>query len=215
MAANIQRNLYGFGVSPMSISNRDHMLPEELLANKEIGLIAIASSDGENIVSAEYIARAKEHIRLFVQQCINENTIGKIYDISVDDRLVNTVVATDNLFVNELIYECGTEKPAAFRFHVDADLFVRSTNTPIPADEIGFEIQFSLTKSNMSKNYIIKESLAELNNKAFALNFDNIGSSSSQDTYRIALNSFTVKVPENYDITQQLIVIYNILFAII
>lgn len=215
MAANVQRNLYGLGISPLSLSNRDHMLPEEMLANKEVGLIAIASSDGKNIASAEYIARAKEHIRQFVQQCINENTIGKIYDISVDDHLVNTVIYTDNLFVNELVYECGLEKPTAFRFHVDADLFVRSTNTPIPADEIDFEVQFSLTKNNMSKNYIIKESLTELNSKAFALDFDNIGSSLTQNKYRITLNSFTVKVPENYNPQEQLIVIHNILFAII
>ena len=214
MATTPQKNLYGLGFSPLSILNRKHACEEELLANKEVGLIAINGTEN-NIVSAEYLARSKAHLDKFVKICIRDNTIGKIHKIVLDDQLINTIIQTDNFFVNEVNFDLGTEKPLAIRFNMDIDVFEKNTLAQLDPKDISFEIEFKLTKNGESKTYVITESITDINDKAYDLNWNVFGAYNERDTYSISLDTFIVKVPENFNIETATIVLHDILFAII
>lgn len=207
-------NLYGIGVSPLSISNKEHSLPEELLANKEIGLFAIAGSD-KNVISAEYIGRCKRHIENFVEKSVRDRTLGKIYQINIDENLARTIIENNNLFVNELSYILD-DKPFAIRFDVDLDYYQRNTNTVIPPEDIRISIDFILIRNGEEKQYNIEESITVLNDKAFRLDFSKFsGAESDLDEYEIILRTFEVKVPEGFNPELHTIALYEILFEII
>ena len=101
MANAIERNLYGTGFSPLSISNKKYAEAQEMLANKENGLFAIYQEDG-SVVSAEYLTRCKEHLKDVIAKCQKDGTVGKIFKIRPDDKLVQSVKSTTNLFNNQI-----------------------------------------------------------------------------------------------------------------
>ena len=216
MQMEVQRNLYGIGISPISIKNRENALDEELIANKDVGLFGIYKTDDSGdgfIYSAEYIAREKEHIKSFVHKCMSENTLGKIYKIDVDDKLVHAIRDDENLFDNECVFEFETTDITAIRFDFDIDLFARDSLSLIDSCDIKIEVQFSLMRNNITKNYVISETLENINNMAFAIDLSTLSDISEGNG--IKLNTLKIIPPENFDITKNAIILHDILFAII
>jgi hypothetical protein len=207
----VQKNLYGIGISPLSIANRDRALPEEMMANKDIGLFFIAAKDGDYALSAEYVTRCKAHLKEFIKQCVHENTLGKVYKIFIDRIGTQTVDVTKNLFVNTLKYPLS-EPIKAFRFGIDADLIAKEHGIAIDPRKISFRISFTLAKGDSTKDYYIEETFDSINSKAFAVDMSMLD---GEGGYSFTINTFQVTVPNDFDATSQAIVIYDILLALI
>ena len=170
----VPKNLYGIGISPLSMSNKRDGLSEELVANKPAGLLGILQDSGGPIISAEHMARCKEHLRLFIEKCTDENTIGKIFKINVTDELVRIITGSVNLFDNVVKLECGTKAPIAFRFDIDFDVYTKDDSVLCNLDDLKIRIEFSLYKNSTFKTYAISEKLIDLNKKAFKLDVSEI-----------------------------------------
>ena len=210
--AMIQKNLYGIGISPLSISNKDHALAEELMANKEIGLFYIFSKDGKYPLSAEYVARCKAHLAKFIQQCVHENIIGKIYKIFLDDNGAQTAIADRNFFINTVTYELGQDPIKAFRFNIDADLLLKETDIGVDPKDIKFKVQFTLIKGTEEKKYYIEENFDDINRKAFAVDMSTL---TAGGDYSFRIDTFQITVPPEFTPETQTIVIYDVLLALI
>ena len=77
---------YGLGFSPLSMKNgKQYGFKEEMVANKELGMFGLMMDDEMNIVSHEYLVRAKAQLDTFVNYLIQCNSLGKLYKLSVAD----------------------------------------------------------------------------------------------------------------------------------
>ena len=228
--ALVPKNLYGIGISPLSISNKRDGLAEELVANKTIGLFGILSESEGPVISAEHISRCKLHLENFINKCTAENTIGKIYKINLNDELVRVITGSINLFDNEILIDCGKINPFAFRFDIDFDVYAKDTDSHVDLDDIKVKIQFSLKKNEYIKNYFIEEKITDLNKLAYHIDYDNIPINSvvSNDTeqlepretigdttYGFKVNTLEINVPENFDPNKINLIIHEVLLALI
>ena len=228
--ALVPKNLYGIGISPLSISNKRDGLAEELVANKTIGLFGILSESEGPVISAEHISRCKLHLENFINKCTAENTIGKIYKINLNDELVRVITGSINLFDNEILIDCGKINPFAFRFDIDFDVYAKDTDSHVDLDDIKVKIQFSLKKNEYIKNYFIEEKITDLNKLAYHIDYDNIpmnpvvGDDTEQleprettgdTTYGFKVNTLEIIVPENFDPNKINLIIHEVLLALI
>ena len=168
------RNLYGMGFSPLSIKNKAHAFEEEMLANKDAGLTAYMMNG--NVISAEFIARSKEQLKLFTSKCIRDNTIGEIYKIGFTDELIKTVVENTNLFDNTISYQRYGEanKPINMRFDMDFDVFDTENSTPADLASAKVRVEFTMGVNGITKNYFLEENLNEFSDKVFALDWSSL-----------------------------------------
>ena len=228
--ALVPKNLYGIGVSPLSISNKRDGLAEELVANKTIGLFGILSESEGPVISAEHISRCKLHLENFINKCTAENTIGKIYKINLNDELVRVITGSINLFDNEILIDCGKINPFAFRFDIDFDVYAKDTDSHVDLDDIKVKIQFSLKKNEYIKNYFIEEKITDLNKLAYRVDYDNIPKNpvvsddteqlepretTGDTTYGFKVNTLEINVPENFDPNKINLIIHEVLLALI
>ena len=228
--ALVPKNLYGIGISPLSISNKRDGLAEELVANKTIGLFGILSESEGPVISAEHISRCKLHLENFINKCTAENTIGKIYKINLNDELVRVITGSINLFDNEILIDCGKNNPFAFRFDIDFDVYAKDTDSHVDLDDIKVKIQFSLKKNEYIKNYFIEEKITDLNKLAYRVDYDNIPMNSvvtddteqleprettGDITYGFKVNTLEINVPENFDPNKINLIIHEVLLALI
>lgn len=228
--ALVPKNLYGIGISPLSISNKRDGLAEELVANKTIGLFGILSESEGPVISAEHISRCKLHLENFINKCTAENTIGKIYKINLNDELVRVITGSINLFDNEILIDCGKNNPFAFRFDIDFDVYAKDTDSHVNLDDIKVKIQFSLKKNEYIKNYFIEEKITDLNKLAYRVDYDNIPMNSvvtddteqleprettGDTTYGFKVNTLEIIVPENFDPNKINLIIHEVLLALI
>lgn len=216
--ALVPKNLYGIGISPLSISNKRDGLAEELVANKTIGLFGILSESEGPVISAEHISRCKLHLENFINKCTAENTIGKIYKINLNDELVRVITGSINLFDNEILIDCGKINPFAFRFDIDFDVYAKDTDSHVDLDDIKVKIQFSLKKNEYIKNYFIEEKITDLNKLAYRIDYDNIPMNpvvTGDTTYGFKVNTLEINVPENFDPNKINLIIHEVLLALI
>lgn len=228
--ALVPKNLYGIGISPLSISNKRDGLAEELVANKTIGLFGILSESEGPVISAEHISRCKLHLENFINKCTAENTIGKIYKINLNDELVRVITGSINLFDNEVLIDCGKINPFAFRFDIDFDVYAKDTDSHVDLDDIKVKIQFSLKKNEYIKNYFIEEKITDLNKLAYHIDYDNIPmnpvvtddteqleprETTGDTTYGFKVNTLEINVPENFDPNKINLIIHEVLLALI
>lgn len=228
--ALVPKNLYGIGISPLSISNKRDGLAEELVANKTIGLFGILSESEGPVISAEHISRCKLHLENFINKCTAENTIGKIYKINLNDELVRVITGSINLFDNEILIDCGKINPFAFRFDIDFDVYAKDTDSHVDLDDIKVKIQFSLKKNEYIKNYFIEEKITDLNKLAYRVDYDNIPmnlvvsddteqleprETTGDTTYGFKVNTLEIIVPENFDPNKINLIIHEVLLALI
>ena len=168
------RNLYGLGFSPLSIKNKAHSFNEEMLANKDIGLTAYMMDD--KVISAEFIARVKAHLEQFIDRCIRDNTIGEVYNIRATDDLVMTIQNSGNIFDNTVEYtRVGyNNKPNVMRFDIDFDCFNLEDSVPADISSLRVKIEFTMDINGTSKNYYLDETLKDLAEKAFKLDWEEL-----------------------------------------
>lgn len=233
--ALVPKNLYGIGISPLSISNKRDGLAEELVANKTAGLFGILTESGGQVISAEHIGRCKTHLENFINKCTMENTIGKIYKINLNDELVRVITGSINLFDNEVLIDCGKVNPFAFRFDIDFDVYAKETDSHVSLDDLKVKIEFSLKKDIYIKNYFIEEKLIDLNKLAYHIDYDSIpmsaefidetevdddttndeNNTNSNTTYGFKINTLEIIVPEDFDPNKHNIVIHEVLLALV
>ena len=168
--ANDPKNLYGLGFSPLSMSNKLHGQSEELVADKNTGLLGILQAPNGAIISATHVARCKQHLTNFVDKCVAENTIGKIYKISLGDELNKVITSGGNLFDNEVTI-LNEKAPIAFRVDIDFDVYKRANSVFCDMNDFGIRMEFSLIKNTTEKNFYISERLVDVNNKAYPLDY--------------------------------------------
>ena len=204
---DVQRNLYGLGISPLSIENRASALDEELLSNKKIGLFGI-NTNKNNIVSAEYLSRSKKHLDKFINKCISENIMGNVYKIVPDNKIVQVISNnTVNILNSRLSYEF-TVKPKAVKFSFDIDIFDNTTMGQFDIYDIQCSIQY-LDKNN--KAYQISSVyLYELFEKSYSLSDL---PKTNNNTYWFKLESIGFSLPATVNVTNMTIVLYDILMA--
>ena len=218
----IPKNLHGIGVSTLSIKNKAHSEPEELIGDKDVGLVGYVNSE-KVVSSAFYTSRIKSHLSKFIDNCIRDNVVGKIYRISLNDELVRTVPNTMNVFDNILEYKFGNTAPTAFRFDIDADYYDRKSNNFKDGDDVIIKIEFSLIKNNETKNFFIEEKFSQINDKAYKFDFSSFSNDFNRDAngepipddYNMIINSLNITMPNGFDITKTIFVIYDILLAIV
>ena len=213
MSRNVLKNLYGVGFSPLSIKNKRYGFSEELMAAKDAGMVAILQKDG-SVLSSEYILRSKKHLQEFTTQCIHDNTLGKVYKISPDENLVQNITRTDNLFVNELEYDNGTDAFQFVRFNLEYDCFAKEDSAIMNLNDIRVKINFSITAGEDSKHYEIDESIVDINNKAFAFDYDEWHTEVEGEEYKFTVNTFTIELPETFDPEKVGLIIYDILMVL-
>ena len=113
------------------------------MSQKETGTFAIMGADGY-MVSSEYLGRTKAHIESFANRMVADNTLGKIYKMTLDENLVRTVVSPENMMVNEIVIPNEKEAITSIRFDVGIEYFERATSaTIITASDIKVEIDLN------------------------------------------------------------------------
>ena len=211
------RNLYGVGFSPLSIKNKGFAFDEELVANKDIGLSAYFVNG--SLVSAEYIARVKEHITQFTKKCLRDNTIGDIYRIILTDELVKMITDPGNIFDNTVSYgDTGSDnKINNMRFDIDFDAFSVDTVAPCDIRSSMIKIQFTLSVNENSKNYYLEESIEDISDKVFALDWselDNDIEDKENAEYTLTLNTFEITPFTGFNSTTHRFAIYDVLIGL-
>ena len=214
--AAVQHPMYGVGFSPTSVHNKAGALAEEMLANKDIGLFYIMTTEG-NLMSAEFLARTKRHLSNFVQRCYNEGTLGKIYQIRHTDNLVRSDMHNDdNLLTNIVPIVLPNNEPGkAIRFSFDIDVVQKAKSSHDLASQIGMQIGVSLTKNGTEKHYTINESIEDINVKAYAIDMEGIGPDEGVNTYKVTIDHITFKVPVDFNVSENTIILYNSLVCVV
>jgi hypothetical protein len=214
MATEVQKDLYGVGFSPLSIKNKKYAEPEELLADKEAGLLAIYQADG-SVISAEYLSRIKRHLKEFTQRCIDDSTVGYIYRVNVTDALVKSIKKTENLFVNTLEFDNGKNPYQFIRLSMDSDLFNKHEYIPLDLNNVKVKVNFTLTADEESHSYEFEEKVSEVNNKAYGIDYDEFDFLETDEIskFTMTINSITIIVPDNFNTSQFGFNIHDILIA--
>lgn len=208
------KNLYGLGFSPLSIGNKDHSFPEEMMSHKETGLFAIMGEDGF-MVSSEYLGRTKAHIEQFANRMINDNLLGTIYKLTLDDNLVRTVRTSENLMVNYIVIPREDDPITSIRFDIGIDYFEKETSATIMnLSNIQVEIEYSVFRGESYKTFMIREPIEQINSTAFRVDYSNYPKAKKDDKYYLKVNSFKVLVPEGFNFSTHTIAIHDILIGI-
>lgn len=212
-----QRNLYGVGFAGLSLSNLDGALRGEIMTDKELGLFAVCAPSDGTAMSFEYISRSKAHLQSFIQQCIEENTVGKIYKIALHDKLIERILDNKNLFTNDVLIDLGVTPATAIRFNFDIDVVSREASAVVDPGEIYISIEFSLVRDGEPKNYSLIETIEDINSKAYAIDFDQVPHAEGIDirSLGIRVNAMYIRIPPSFDFTKNMLVINDILMAII
>lgn len=216
MANAVTKDLYGVGFSPLSIINKKYAQAEELLSEKTLGMLAIYQENG-NVISADQIQREKHHLEEFINDCITTNTLGKIYKINIDDKLVQNIIATQNLFSNTVTISNGADPISFIRLSIDADCFKKETNSYLDPSDFTISLNFSLSKNGVAKDpFKIEESIMDINQRAYAINWDQFTDVPDTDTntFDITLNSLVIDVPAGFDDSKFGFVVRDVLFAV-
>lgn len=212
-----QRNLYGFGFAGLSISNLDAAVAGEIMTDKEAGLFAVCAPSDGTAMSFEYISRSKAHLQSFIQRCIEENTVGKIYKIALHDKLIERITDNKNLFTNDVVIELGTTPAQAIRFSFDIDVVTRAASAVIDPGEIYISVEFSLIRDGEPKTYSLIETIEDINSKAYAIDFDNVPHAEGVPIrdLKLRVNAMEIRIPPSFDFTKNMLVINDILMAVI
>lgn len=202
---------YGFGFSPLSVNNRTNGFDEEMVSVKDCGLFGIMDVN-KNVVSGEYLARSRVHLDRFVNRLINDNTVGKLYKITVDDNLVRAVYNEESVLANSLIYDYQSVKINAFRFDFDIDLIMKQTSGIIHDKDVKISIDFGITKGTERKTFNVEESMSNINSKAFKVDYSLF--SDDRELYIFTIDGIKIIPPETFDSANQAIILHDILLCI-
>ena len=208
---------YGLGFSPLSIKNvKEWAFNEESVANKDVGMYGIVVGDDKNVVSAEYVARSKAQLDTFVNRLIADNTIGKLWKLTVDNELVriitessgNLIEDAENLEINN-----GTARIKGVRFNIDLDFITKERSMLKYNGEIRANIMMTIKIGSYSKVQIINDTVVNINSTAYALDYT--GLEDATGDVILAFESFEIIPPTGFDFDVNTLALYDVLIATI
>ena len=213
------QNQYGLGFSPLSIKYvSDHAFEQEAVANKEVGLYGIVVDEDRHAVSAQYVARSKYQMDTFVNRLIADNTIGRLYKLTVDDQLVRTIQDnTTNLLEgtnpDNVTINYGVNYIKGVRFNIDLDWVVKNRSALAYNGTIKAEIVMKLQIGSYSKYMTITDTIPIINSTAYALDYT--GLDDAVGDVILTLESITIKADDDFDYDENILALYDILLAVI
>ena len=206
---------YGLGFSPLSIKNvKEWAFNEESVANKDVGMYGIVVGDEKNVVSAEYVARSKAQLDTFVNRLIADNTIGKLWKLTVDNELVriitessgNLIEDAENLEINN-----GTARIKGVRFNIDLDFITKDRSMLKYNGEIRANIMMAIKIGSYSKTQIINDTIVNINSTAYALDYT--GLEDATGDVILTFESFEIIPPTGFDFDVNTLALYDVLIA--
>jgi len=211
-----KKTKYGLGFSPLSMKYaKPYGFTEELLANKDVGMMGIATGEQKHILSHEYMVRTKTHLNNFVNRCIQDNTLGKLYKLTVSDTLamlitdgVTNLVADSNIVVNNT-----DTKIKGIRFNFDVDVIDPSASALLHYKDITITINMTLFVGSLSKPISIQNSLAYINTTAYAIDYS--GLENGIGDVKIRIDSVVITPGASFDYNTARIALYDILVCVI
>lgn len=211
-----KKTKYGLGFSPLSMKYaKTYGFTEELLANKDVGMMGIATGEQKHILSHEYLVRTKTHLNNFVNRCIQDNTLGKLYKLTVSDTLA--VLITDgetNLVADSSIAVNNTDtKIKGIRFNFDVDVIDPSTSALVHYKDITISIGMTLSIGSFSKAISIQNSLAYINTTAYAMDY--AGLEQATGDVKVRIDSIVITPGQSFDYNTARIALYDILVCVI
>lgn len=208
---------YGLGFSALSMKNaKQYGFVEEMVVDKNTGMHGIIVDSAKNVVSHEYLARTKYQLNTFVTRALQDNTIGKLYKITLNDYLVsmitnnstNLITSDSNIAINN-----GATRMKGLRFNFDMDIFTPSNSSLFHFTDINIEIGMTLKIGSTSKNMKIDESLLAINTTAYAIDYSGLENATGDVT--ITINSIIVKPVDSFDYSKYKIALYDVLLIVI
>ena len=206
---------YGLGFSPLSMKNaKSHGFADEMVANKEVGMYGIATAPNKDIVSHEYMARTKYHLNSFVTRLIQDNTLGRLYKITVNDYFVTMITnGTTNLVQDSTVFiNNGKKEMKGVRFNFDLDIFAPSSSALVHFTDVQVRIVMTLKRGSQSKQLTIEESILAINTTAYPIDFSGI--TDSNDII-LTIDEITIIPGDSYDYNQYKMALYDILFVVV
>ena len=208
---------YGLGYSPLSIKNaKEYAYEEESVANKDVGMYGIVVDSDKNVVSAEYVARSKAQLNAFVNRLIADNTIGKLWKLTVDNNLVRTITeGSGNLIedVEGLEINHGTARIKGVRFNIDLDFITKERSMLKYNGEIRANIMMTIKIGSYSKTQIVNDSIVNINSTAYALDYT--GLEDATGDVILTFDSFEIIAPTGFDYGINTLALYDVLVDVI
>ena len=211
------QNQYGLGYSPLSTKYAtDFAWKYESVANKEVGLYGIVVDDEKRILSAEYAARAKYHMENFVNRLIADNTIGKLWRITVDDQMVRTIQDdrtnlmedAENCYINN-----GTQYIKGVRFNIDMDLISKNNSSRMYNGQVRARIAMTVSVGPSSIRQVIEDSVEYINSTAWALDYHALEGAVGDVV--LTVDDITILPDPSFDYDNNVIALYDILMCVI
>lgn len=209
---------YGLGFSPLSMKNgKQYGFEEEMVANKELGMFGLMMDDEMNIVSHEYLVRAKAQLDAFVNYLIQSNSLGKLYKLSVADyfgtliqnNTTELIADTDTVTI-----DCGTTKPASLRFNFGLEVFEKETCGLIHYNDIDISMELTVDVNGTTNTFTIEAPYLQINSAAYTVDYGTIPEETSGNV-SIKINSVMIKPPAEFDYDTNKLALYDILIAVI
>ena len=207
---------YGLGFSSLDIKyGREYGAKEENVANKEVGLHGNIVDDDKNILSATYATRNKYQMETFANRLVADNTIGKMYKLTVDDLLVRTIQdnATNLLEGSDIFVNNGTNRIKGVRFNFDLDWIAKNRAALKYNADISAQIIMNIAIGAFSKRQVISDTITNINSTAYALDYSGLDDATGDVI--LTLNSITIVPPDDFDYDDNVLALYDILLAII
>lgn len=206
---------YGLGFSPLSMKNaKEYGFDDEMVANKEVGMYGIAAGANKDIVSHEYMARTKYHLDNFVTRLMQDNTLGRLYKITVGNEFATIIkdgttnlVADSNIFINN-----GSNEFKGVRFNFDLDIFAPSTSALVHFKDVKVNITMTLKKGSQSKKLTINEPVLSINTTAYHIDLSDMTASGD---ILLFIDSIVIVPGESYDYANYKMALYDILFVLV
>lgn len=208
---------YGLGYSPLSIKNaKEYAYEEESVANKDVGMYGIVVDGDKNVVSAEYVARSKAQLNAFVNRLIADNTIGKLWKLTVDNNLVRTITEDSGNLIEDaegLEINHGTARIKGVRFNIDLDFITKERSMLKYNGEIRANIMMTIKIGSYSKTQIINDTIVNINSTAYALDYT--GLEDATGDVILTFESFEIIAPTGFDYGVNTLALYDVLVDVI
>lgn len=212
-----QKN-YGLGFSPLSMSNaKTYGFNEEFVSNKNVGMFGIIADDTKRIVSQEYLIRCKHQLDNFVSRLMQDNTLGRIYKICINEEEKATIIkdnSTNLVFNSTIKVDCGSKAIKGVRFNFDIDIFGKTNASPlVHFNDATIDIEIMMNKGTASKRVTISSPLLSINSTAYALSYEGIDSGVGNT--ELTISSIIIKPGTSFDYSAYQMTLYDILFEVI
>lgn len=207
------QELYGLGFSPLSITNRSRGFAEELMVQKRTGQMSMLDAS-LNTLSYDSLFRSGLQLQSMYQSMIDDNSLGKIYRVRLDDDLSRIVAANGNVITSAVAIPTSSTAINKVKFNVDCDVFTRSGCTPIDASAITVTIAFKIVAGSNTLTLSTSNKLSLLNNETYNVSYSGYTIASGA-TYTLTITGVTFTAASSFSYTSNTLSLYDILVGII